>query len=99
MGTTLLAPKCFDIGYDSLKRKTYVWYGECLAIVCGIALLTWLGGAFYVLYSNVDAYEWCSWCKYLSCLPTPWWTCPSAVPMCQFTNGTHSYIGPCPKLP
>ena len=27
--------------------------------------------------------SWCPWCKYLSCVPSPWWECPQSV------NGTN----------
>jgi hypothetical protein len=75
------------------------WYGECFAVIGAVLLIGWLSFGFFFLYSARDAYEWCTFCKYLSCLPTPWWTCPSNVPLCQFTNGTSSYIGPCPTTP
>lgn len=73
MGAGLLAPKCFECGYEERKRKLYTWYTECLALVCGVLVVVWLGVAFFFVYSNKDALEWCGWCKYLSCLDVGAW--------------------------
>lgn len=30
---------------------------------------------FVLLYRKVDGNDYCSWCHYLSCMPTPLWSC------------------------
>jgi membrane associated rhomboid family serine protease len=30
-----------------------------------------------LLIAGVNASSFCTWCRYISCVPSPWWTCPS----------------------
>lgn len=64
--------------YGELKeRKTYQ---VCLQVVSVITTPVMVVAALFVLYFGSEAEEWCSWCKYLTCVPFPpgdtkWWTC------------------------
>ncbi|RQM23080.1 hypothetical protein B5M09_007305 [Aphanomyces astaci] len=63
-------------------------------------LLGKIGGTFTFLFAllfiillatHSDASKACSWCKYLDCVPAPWWSCDTSGGQCyghKFTNGT-----------
>ncbi|OQR87266.1 membrane protein [Achlya hypogyna] len=63
-------------------------------------LLGWSGAAFTIVFavlfialfaSETDAKTACPWCKYLDCVPAPWWSCDATSGECygeQFKNGT-----------
>ena len=54
--------KCYQIGFASLSMAVLV-----LGFLIG----------FVLLFTNVDPHKSCTWCKYMSCVETPWWDCPS----------------------
>merc|ERR1712146_645000 len=63
-------PTATEAGMFSCQNLTRVL--ALVLVVAGAVSLT------TVLYRGIDPYTtWCPWCHYLSCIPTPWWTCPS----------------------
>jgi len=32
-----------------------------------------IGAGFYIFYTRVDIHNWCTWCKYIDCLPVMGW--------------------------
>lgn len=52
-------------------EKTWKWVGRIGALVAALLLLIGLLISFY--QNNAD--QACSWCKYLSCIPTSWNRC------------------------
>lgn len=77
------------VGLGVLSRKRYYTSGEekpekiyQIAVSMLFSFITPLMIIFLVvlLYSGVDAAEMCPWCTYLSCVPSPWWTC---TPSCS----------------
>jgi membrane associated rhomboid family serine protease len=61
------------------SRQEWYWplYAKLLGAVSLIILIVWLGVMFSILYSSVDGNDWCPSCRYLSCVDTPFWACPS----------------------
>ena len=54
-------------------------YNYTIMVMGAIGLVAWFGIGFFYFYSRRSAYEWCGYCKYLSCLNTPYWTCPTTT--------------------
>ncbi|XP_062196941.1 RHOMBOID-like protein 2 isoform X2 [Phragmites australis] len=61
------------------KHKTYqyiLWLAAAIALIVGFAVATVL------LFRGYNANEHCSWCHYLSCVPTKRWKCNSSPTLC-----------------
>jgi membrane associated rhomboid family serine protease len=54
------------------RHKTYQYV---LLVSSALLLVAGFTGAFVALYTGVDANKKCSWCHYLSCVPTAAWHC------------------------
>lgn len=52
----------------------------CTAAVALLAYLFLLCGGVALLYFRVKGEDFCPSCKFISCVPSPWWSCDSAVP-------------------
>lgn len=48
------------------------------AVLSAITYVLLLGAGLLVLYFRIELLQLCTWCKYMSCVPTPWWTCDVA---------------------
>lgn len=60
------------------KPYQFVYLGISLAI-----LITGFVVGLVLLLRGVDGNEHCSWCHYLSCMPTPLWKCKSMQAYCE----------------
>ncbi|MES1913452.1 MAG: hypothetical protein MHM6MM_005639 [Cercozoa sp. M6MM] len=63
-------------------------------------LAAWATALAVSLFSNMNAHEWCTWCRHISCVNTPWWECPDYFgPMCTVYQQRQGYVrywtGPC----
>ncbi|XP_024400713.1 RHOMBOID-like protein 1 [Physcomitrium patens] len=70
--STLLDPRM-----DPQHVKRFKTYQFILLLVSLLLLIAGFAGGFVALYSGVDAYNRCSWCHYLNCVPSSHWTCDS----------------------
>eukprot|EP00823_Brevimastigomonas_motovehiculus_P004635 TRINITY_DN3151_c0_g1_i1.p1 TRINITY_DN3151_c0_g1~~TRINITY_DN3151_c0_g1_i1.p1 ORF type:complete len:362 (+),score=77.26 TRINITY_DN3151_c0_g1_i1:178-1263(+) len=59
---------------------------KSLILCCGSLAVVLFLGAFALFYGNQGG-EWCSFCKYIDCVETPWWTCVPQI-CYQNSNGT-----------
>nr|GEU74269.1 rhomboid-like protein 1 [Tanacetum cinerariifolium] len=64
-------------------RSKYKCYQCILLIISLIALLVGFLVSLILLYHGVDGNDYCSWCHYLTCIPTPLWTCSSRCSLSQ----------------
>lgn len=62
----------------SKSKSKYKTYQLILLIIAFLLLVSGLVVGFVFLLRGVDGNEHCSWCHYLSCFPTPFWTCGGA---------------------
>jgi membrane associated rhomboid family serine protease len=60
--------------YDG-KRILIPRYSKILTVISAILVLLWIIVMFSLLYSNSNANQACTWCKYLDCVDTQWWSC------------------------
>ncbi|KAK9055356.1 hypothetical protein SSX86_026439 [Deinandra increscens subsp. villosa] len=71
-------------GYLAAATKTkYKSYQYILLILSLIALVIGFTIGLILLYRGVDGNDYCSWCHYLTCIPTPLWTCESRCSLVQ----------------
>lgn len=85
------------------KHSTCQTWARAFAAIVFLALFV---TGTVVLFSKSDVAKSCSWCHYLSCIPTDFWSCKpdppaaqGAGPICQvvkYKNGTGSIK--CPNL-
>ncbi|KAG1371711.1 RHOMBOID-like protein 1 [Cocos nucifera] len=65
----------------SIKRK-HKMYQYVLWIIAAIALIVGFAVGLVMLFRGVNANEHCSWCHYLSCVPTSKWSCKAQSKSC-----------------
>ncbi|KAI3678304.1 hypothetical protein L6452_37591 [Arctium lappa] len=71
-------------GYYGQPRKSrYKLYQYIFLILSIIALIVMFTIGFVFLFRKVDGNDYCSWCHYLSCVPTSLWSCD---PQCNSTR-------------
>lgn len=78
-----ILPKPKPGGDDGLSM-----HQKGLQVMSGVAVLALLIASLLVLYTGSDVLARCSWCSYISCVDTPWWSCEAieqqaALPACQ----------------
>lgn len=61
--------------YDHDGERVQPWYADGLKVVAAIMLVLWYGMLTYFLILEKDAHQWCTSCRYISCVDTPWWSC------------------------
>ncbi|CAN1329270.1 RHOMBOID-like protein 1, partial [Linum perenne] len=62
------------------KYKAYQYFLLALAL---ILLMSGFAIALVDLYREVDVTKNCSWCEYLTCIPTPLWSCNAPKVYCE----------------
>ncbi|XP_008799828.2 RHOMBOID-like protein 2 [Phoenix dactylifera] len=72
----------------SIKRK-HKRYQYVLWIIAAIALIVGFTVGLGMLFRGVNANEHCSWCHYLSCIPTSKWSCKAQSKSCLTSQSGH----------
>ncbi|KAK6163165.1 hypothetical protein DH2020_000029 [Rehmannia glutinosa] len=74
-------------GYIITSSKSKYKAYQCVFLIVSVILLT-VGFAvgLVLLLGGVDGNDHCSWCHYLSCVPTPLWTCEARCTSSQYEN-------------
>ncbi|XP_022767555.1 RHOMBOID-like protein 4 isoform X2 [Durio zibethinus] len=73
-------------GYPSSANPKFKKYQCILWIVSLILLIVGLTLGLVMLLRGVDANDHCSWCHYLSCVPTSRWSCNTEPAYCSSTQ-------------
>ncbi|XP_021289159.1 RHOMBOID-like protein 1 [Herrania umbratica] len=73
-------------GYSSSAKPKFKTYQCVLWIVSLILLIVGLTLGLVMLLRGVDANDHCSWCHYLSCVPTSRWSCNTEPAYCSSTQ-------------
>ncbi|GBG31991.1 RHOMBOID-like protein 4 [Hondaea fermentalgiana] len=103
VGFGVLVSNRFTRWGELKERKRYQVVLQSLSVLITPLLVV---VSLLVLYLGVDADEWCTWCRYLSCVPfppgdSPWWTCDEcsdAGVTAYFVNSTTVTVY-CPSSP
>lgn len=48
---------------------------QTLAVVGVLVFVFMFVAGVLLVYFRIDANEFCPWCRYISCVPAPWWSC------------------------
>lgn len=73
-------------GYSALSRRKFKTYQCVLWIVSLVLVIAGLTVGLVMLLRGVDANDHCSWCHYLSCVPTSRWSCRTEPAFCSTTQ-------------
>ncbi|KAL9426263.1 hypothetical protein AB3S75_033107 [Citrus x aurantiifolia] len=73
-------------GYSALSRRKFKTYQCILWIVSLVLVIVGLTLGLVMLLRGVDANDHCSWCHYLSCVPTSRWSCRTEPAFCSTTQ-------------
>ncbi|CAI9108110.1 OLC1v1007633C1 [Oldenlandia corymbosa var. corymbosa] len=77
------APPGFFVGPPKSKYKAYQY---AFLFISLIVLAAGFTVGLIVLMRGVDGNDHCSWCHYLSCIPTPLWTCEARCTSSRIEN-------------
>ncbi|KAL3518183.1 hypothetical protein ACH5RR_020772 [Cinchona calisaya] len=81
------APPGYLSGTAKSKYKAYQYICLILALILVVAGFVI---SMIMLLRGVDGNDHCSWCHYLSCIPTPLWSCePARCSSSQFQNNVN----------
>jgi membrane associated rhomboid family serine protease len=61
---------------DADGNRILPWYSKAASVISVVLLLIWILALAALLFSNKNGNQYCSWCKYLDCVPSPYWICP-----------------------
>ncbi|KAJ0979517.1 hypothetical protein J5N97_014991 [Dioscorea zingiberensis] len=78
------APLGYPAGPVKRKHKVYqyiLWISAVILLVFGFTV------ALIMLFRGINANDHCSWCHYLSCVPTSKWSCKPKVHYCSASQG------------
>eukprot|EP00850_Spirogloea_muscicola_P020963 SM000232S07933 [mRNA] locus=s232:209743:210277:+ [translate_table: standard] len=73
---------------------------QALRVAAAVSLVVGFTAVAVALFTGVNANAGCSWCRYLSCVPTPLWHCGdagSSTVACQtliYANGSGTLTCP-----
>ncbi|KAL3530760.1 hypothetical protein ACH5RR_010082 [Cinchona calisaya] len=73
-------------GYFSRNKPKYNAYQYILLILSLVLLVAGFATGLSLLLRGVDGNDHCPWCHYLSCFPTPLWTCEAHCSSSQYQN-------------
>ncbi|KAK9668702.1 hypothetical protein RND81_13G079500 [Saponaria officinalis] len=78
-----ISQKYLQPGYSpDVPRRKYKIYQCALWIISLVILIVGFAVALILLFKGVDANAKCSWCHYLSCVPTSRWSCNTQPVYC-----------------
>ncbi|KAJ3693696.1 hypothetical protein LUZ60_009176 [Juncus effusus] len=78
--------------YRVAKKRKHKIYQIVLLVVAASVLIAGFVVGFWVLFKGVNVSEKCSWCHYMSCLPTHRWSCNKSPKTCltsQYGNNLN----------
>jgi membrane associated rhomboid family serine protease len=64
---------------DDSGKRLLPWYSNMARVIALSLSLLWMISMLIILFKTGNGNVLCSWCKYLDCFNTPWWTCPDQV--------------------
>ncbi|KAM7527768.1 hypothetical protein LguiB_031178 [Lonicera macranthoides] len=68
------------------SRSKYLLYQYVLAVISVVLLICGFTVGLILLLRGVNGNEQCSWCHYLTCIPTPLWNCDMRCRSEQYEN-------------
>ncbi|XP_077213833.1 RHOMBOID-like protein 1 [Tasmannia lanceolata] len=84
-----------NTGQSIPKQQTYRYI---LSVISLILLIVGFTVGLIMLLRGVDANEHCSWCHYLSCVPTSMWSCKESSIDCTATQSENHLNLTCQRI-
>ncbi|GMI97113.1 RHOMBOID-like 1 [Hibiscus trionum] len=81
-----ISQKNIPPGYTAPRKPKHKTYQYVLWIVSLILLIALFATVLVYLIRGVNMNDRCSWCHYMSCIPTPLWSCDQQQVYCQSTK-------------
>ncbi|PHU06855.1 hypothetical protein BC332_23344 [Capsicum chinense] len=69
--------------YSTSAKPKFKVYQMVLWVISLILLIIGFTSGFVMLFRGVDLNDHCSWCHYMSCLPTSKWSCKTEPAFCM----------------
>ncbi|KAK9126967.1 hypothetical protein Scep_015813 [Stephania cephalantha] len=82
-------------GHVSSAKSKHKMYQYILWVIAVILLIVGFTVGLIMLLRGVNANEHCSWCHYLSCVPTSKWKCNSGATYCLSTQSENQLTLTC----
>ncbi|PKI39369.1 hypothetical protein CRG98_040235 [Punica granatum] len=76
---------------SSTARPKFKMYQRTLWVVSLIVLVTGFTLGLIMLLRGVNANNYCSWCHYLSCVPTSRWSCKTSPSFCITSQSGNQF--------
>nr|DAD28215.1 TPA_asm: hypothetical protein HUJ06_029683 [Nelumbo nucifera] len=83
--------------YTSSMKPKHKIYQYVLWILALILLVAGFTAGLVMLFRGVNANDHCSWCHYLSCIPTSRWSCKSEQMYCLESQNGGQFNLTCPS--
>jgi len=64
---------------DERGKRLVPCCSRLISVLAAVALVTWFLVLFALLYANKNGNAYCTYCKYLDCVDTSYWTCPATT--------------------
>ncbi|XP_075478881.1 RHOMBOID-like protein 2 isoform X1 [Primulina tabacum] len=76
--------------FASKPKSKYKIYQYIFLVLSLMLLISGFSIGLVLLLGGVNGNEYCSWCHFLSCVPTPFWNCEARCSSSQ--EGNHLYL-------
>ncbi|PIA60342.1 hypothetical protein AQUCO_00300087v1 [Aquilegia coerulea] len=90
-----VSPKNVPPGYVRSSKPKYKMYQIILLVAALILLIVGFSVGLVMLFRGVNGNDHCSWCHYLSCIPTSKWKCKTEPTYCMSTQNANELILSC----
>ncbi|URE47067.1 inactive rhomboid protein 1-like [Musa troglodytarum] len=78
-----VSQKYNPLGYNGPAKNKHMIYQYVLWVTSAFLLIAGLTVSLILLFRGFDGNDHCSWCHYLSCVPTSKWSCKQGTETCQ----------------
>ncbi|WOL01979.1 RHOMBOID-like protein 2 [Canna indica] len=77
--------KYSPLGYNGPSKSKHMSYQYVLWVAGAILLIVGFTVSLILLFRGFNGNDHCSWCHYLSCVPTSKWSCKPGTDTCEIT--------------
>ncbi|CAL9099469.1 unnamed protein product [Musa textilis] len=78
-----VSQKYNPLGYNGPAKNKHMIYQYVLWVTSAFLLIAGLTVSLILLFRGFNGNDHCSWCHYLSCVPTSKWSCKQGTETCQ----------------
>ncbi|XP_074582394.1 RHOMBOID-like protein 2 [Curcuma longa] len=86
-----VSQKYTPVGYNGPVKNKHMIYQYVLWVIGAILLIVGFTVGLILLFRGFNGNDHCSWCHYLSCVPTSRWNCRSGTETCEVSQLGNMY--------